>query len=284
MDTHFRSQLFLVLVVLTALLSACGTTLEVGIEPTFTPVPSATLVPVPTSSPSPTAVDTPEGVPTEATIQPPAPSPTTAPSATPTPALSTVDVIGWYGSVHSAPAGSGYDDYLSVLPEGATQIGLVGASPAIESMIADMRDVENKYANFYDGYTAYILGNEDLIVTNSTASFGRALVEQQSGFVNITLDYRVRVMKTSTVIVNNVPVHYIDIWIIRLHVPSWSTYIHDFNLKARCLNVSTTSYGPYTIDGPVKVSAESTEAPITDLGLGEQVVFNLIVADVAVTF
>jgi hypothetical protein len=148
--------------------------------------------------------------------------------------------------------------------------------------------IQNRYVNFWDGYSAYILGDGDLVVTNSTESFGRAMVEQQSGLVNITLGYRVRAMKTSTVIVNNATVNYVDIWIIRLHVPSWSTYIHDFNLKARCLNVSTTSYGPYTIDGPVRVSAslgdESTEAQITDLELGEKVVFNLITANVAVTF
>jgi hypothetical protein len=52
--------------------------------------------------------------------------------------------------VHSAPAGSGYDDYLSVLPE-AAEVGLVGLSPADEAAIAEMRDKEppNKYAHFW---------------------------------------------------------------------------------------------------------------------------------------
>ena len=96
----------------------------------------------------------------EATGQPPAPSPTPppVPTRTPTPASSgdEVAVVGWYGSVHSAPAGSGYDDYLVVLPttpEGvaAAEVGLVGLAPADEAAIAALRDKEppNKYAHFW---------------------------------------------------------------------------------------------------------------------------------------
>lgn len=148
--------------------------------------------------------------------------------------------------------------------------------------------INNKYANFREGYRSYILGDGNLTVTSGTESLGRAVVEQTSGFVNITLDYRVRVMKTSETKVNNVTVNYVNVWIIKLEIPKWSTYIHDFNLKARCHNVSTTAYGPYTVDGDVKVTAslgaESSEVYITDLELGEKVVFNFIVAEVKVTF
>jgi hypothetical protein len=70
---------------------------------------------------------------------------------TETPAADAVAVVGWYGGVHSTPAESDFDDYLSVLPEGAAEVGLVGASPALEAMIAEMRDKEppNKYAHFW---------------------------------------------------------------------------------------------------------------------------------------
>jgi hypothetical protein len=91
----------------------------------------------------------------EATGQPPVPSPTPLPvptrTPTPGPSADEVTVVGWYGSVHSAPAGSGYDDYLSVLPEGAAEVGLVGQSPADEAAIAELRDKEppNKYAHFW---------------------------------------------------------------------------------------------------------------------------------------
>jgi hypothetical protein len=68
---------------------------------------------------------------------------------TETPAADAVEVVGWYGSVHSAPASSSADDYLSVLPKGAAEVGLVGVSPGLESMIAGMRDVEHAYAHFW---------------------------------------------------------------------------------------------------------------------------------------
>jgi hypothetical protein len=60
-------------------------------------------------------------------------------------------VVGWYGSVHSLPAEANHDDYISLLPEGAGEVGLVGESPAVESMIVNMRDKEppNKYAHFW---------------------------------------------------------------------------------------------------------------------------------------
>jgi hypothetical protein len=94
----------------------------------------------------PTPTPTPPPVPTRT----PTPLPTRTPAVADSPATG-VDVVGWYGSVHSLPAGSDYDDYLSVLPEGAGEVGLIGTSPAIESTIAEMRDAEppNKYAHFW---------------------------------------------------------------------------------------------------------------------------------------
>lgn len=99
---------------------------------------------------------------TEATGQPPAPSPTPPPVPTPTATTGSFEegsdkegsVVGWYGSVHTAPAGSGYDDYLSVLPE-LVQVGLAGLSPAVEDQIAELRDKEppNKHAHFWGTLT-----------------------------------------------------------------------------------------------------------------------------------
>ncbi len=65
--------------------------------------------------------------------------------------VTSLPVVGWYGSVHSLPAEANHDDYLSLLPEGAGEVGLVGESPAVEAMIADMRDKEppNRYAHFW---------------------------------------------------------------------------------------------------------------------------------------
>jgi hypothetical protein len=147
----------------------------------------------------------------------------------------------------------------------------------------------NRYVNFWEGYKSYILGDAALVITNGTESLGRAFVEQTSGWVNITLDYRVRAMKTSTVTVNNVRVNYVNIWIVKLNIAQWSTYIHDFNLKARCLNVSTTTYGPYSVDATDRVEIEvqrgsaSSAIEIEDLETGK-VVFNFILSEVKVSF
>jgi hypothetical protein len=147
----------------------------------------------------------------------------------------------------------------------------------------------NRYVNFWEGYKSYILGDATLVITDGTESLGRAHVEQTSGWVNITLDYRVRAMKTSTVTVNNVRVNYVNIWIVKLNIAEWSTYIHDFNLKARCLNVSTTTYGPYSVDATDRVEIEvqrgsaSSTVEIEDLETGK-VVFNFILSEVKVSF
>ena len=67
------------------------------------------------------------------------------------PPVTDLPVVGWYGSVHGLPAEARFDDYLSLLPEGAGEVGLVGASPAVESQIEALRDQEepNKYAHFW---------------------------------------------------------------------------------------------------------------------------------------
>ncbi len=67
------------------------------------------------------------------------------------PPVTDLAAVGWYGSVHSLPAGANFDDFLSLLPDGAGEMGLVGASPAVEAMIVSMRDKEppNMYAHFW---------------------------------------------------------------------------------------------------------------------------------------
>jgi hypothetical protein len=59
-------------------------------------------------------------------------------------------VTAWLGSVVSLPPGSQYDDYLSLLPEGAGEIGLTGVDEEIEAQIVALRDKEEpgKYAHF----------------------------------------------------------------------------------------------------------------------------------------
>jgi putative hemolysin len=62
-----------------------------------------------------------------------------------------IAVVGWYGYVASLPAGSKYDDYLSLEPEGAGELGITGADEEIEAQIVALRDKEEpgKYAHFW---------------------------------------------------------------------------------------------------------------------------------------
>jgi hypothetical protein len=145
--------------------------------------------------------------------------------------------------------------------------------------------ISNNYINYGDNYKAYILGNENQIVTSSTESFGRALVEQKYGWVNITLGYRVRVMRTSVVKVGNDTVNYVDILIIKTAAPKLSTYLGDFDLAARNVGITTKSYGPYNANGLCSVSAGiggSSSSATINLEPGK-VVFNFVIAEVQVT-
>jgi putative hemolysin len=79
------------------------------------------------------------------------------------------DAVGWYGSVASLPAGSEYDDYLVLAPEGAGEIGIAGADEAVEAQIVALRDQEEpgKYAHFWGTLTCDVpdYGGCQLVVT-----------------------------------------------------------------------------------------------------------------------
>ncbi len=66
-----------------------------------------------------------------------------------------LSAVAWYGHIVSAPAGSGFDDYLVVLPDGTAEIGLTGADAEIEAQIAALRDQEppNNHAHFWGALT-----------------------------------------------------------------------------------------------------------------------------------
>jgi len=144
-----------------------------------------------------------------------------------------------------------------------------------------------KYVNFGEGYRSYILGNESLLVVRNTESFGRAVVEQASRWLSISLNYRVRAMRTSVVDVDGETVNYVDIWVIKLVIGNWSSHIYDFDLKARCLDVTTTSYGPYdatdscTIDVQLGAGSQPSSASLP-LSSGK-VVFNVVLSAIEVT-
>ena len=151
--------------------------------------------------------------------------------------------------------------------------------------------LSTKYVSFGPGYESYILGNSSSMISSSSDSYGRAVVNQQPGMgmVSMTLDYRVRAMKTAVIDVSGVRTSYVDIWVIKLSMlvsKAWS-YVNEFDLQAQALSVTTfsrsfniTSAQTSTIS--VKIgSVPASQVPIT-LELGK-VVYNVVVADVRVS-
>jgi len=158
----------------------------------------------------------------------------------------------------------------------------------------------DKYITYGSGYESYILGNQNAILIGSAGSYGRAVVKQNSGWVYVTLDYRVRAMLSSIINVTGNNVNYVDFWIIKPWIDASIpyAYIHDFDLKARCLRVRTANpSGVIEVVGDnvdavfyVKVGTWNPKPPPSislkpnfPEGDGKtRVVFNVIVAEVQV--
>jgi len=157
--------------------------------------------------------------------------------------------------------------------------------------------LKNSYVNYGEGYKSYILGDESALlcgICGSTGSYGRAVVMQHSGWVNVTLDFRVRAMLTSRILdtMRGRYVNYVDVWVIRTEVHpslrsySYYAYLNDFDLKARSLSVETISKGPYVpVSGSatLDVTVGKTMSTCTfSIASAEDVMFNVIVARVQV--
>lgn len=144
--------------------------------------------------------------------------------------------------------------------------------------------ISTQYVTFGENYTSYILGDSDLVVTDSTESLGRVFIEQESPSVYIILNYRVRAMRTSYLNVNGTMVNYVSVWLIRVVTDSTSHY-NDFDLKAKSINITTNTFGPFDVAGnyPIYVESDSESSSATiSLGSGK-VVFSVIVAEVRVS-
>jgi len=156
---------------------------------------------------------------------------------------------------------------------------------------------KTRYVNFGEGYRSYFLGDNGTLSTGA-GSYGRGSIEQIPGWVYITLSYGVRAMKASTIETTQgtVRVNNVDIWIIRISIPDSSrgTNIGDFDLKAKCLNVTTdTRAGPDGNGYPVlnehkqcNIVVQLGDNPFDTATIeldGDKVVFNFVVATVQVS-
>jgi len=173
----------------------------------------------------------------------------------------------------SAKIGNSSENY----PLGSISTGLIKYS------------IATRYVTLGENHTSYILGDNSSIVTGSTESLGRVLMEQGSGLVDVTLSYRARAIRTSVIEVNGTNVNYVTIWLIRVapYPDSPTTHIHNFDLRAKCIDVKTTTFGPYDVAGAgyctitVVSGGESSSAQVgLDSG---KVVFSVVVAEVKVS-
>lgn len=153
------------------------------------------------------------------------------------------------------------------------------------------------YISFADGYQSYFLGN-DTILSSGAGSYGRAAIEQNSGWVDMVLTYGVRAMKTSTVNMTQgdqtLRINNVDIWIITIYLTNWPTYIGDFDLKAKCLDVTTESFADvdnngYPVDGDNQctINVQLGNNPVDTASIeldGDKVVFNFVIATVRVSW
>jgi len=148
--------------------------------------------------------------------------------------------------------------------------------------------ISDKYVTFGEGYQSYLFGNNSNILVGTADSYGRALINQPATWVSIALDYRVRVMRTSVVNIGGIDVNYVDIWVIKVKMlvtQPWS-YIHDFDLKAKCTAIKTATYGPYTVSGAqnavISVGIGSSSNSGSIALVSGKVVFNVVVSEVQV--
>ncbi len=149
--------------------------------------------------------------------------------------------------------------------------------------------LSTEYVSFGPDYESYILGNSSSLISSSSDSYGRAVINQQPGMVSMTLDYRIRAMRTSVIDVGGVQTNYVDIWVIKLSmlVPSAWSYVNEFDLQAKTLSVVTASHRFTGVTNQTSVisvqigSAPANQVPIT-LTVPGTVVYNVVVADVQV--
>jgi hypothetical protein len=184
----------------------------------------------------------------------------------------------------------GHLELVDNIPLRVHAVGYAGASRNFTTGLLRYT-TQTTYMNFGENYSAYILGSNQLI-SNSTGSYGQAVVEQKAGWVSITLAYGVRAMETSTVTVTQGETHvvsYVDIWIIQVQLNRTATYIGSFELTASCLDVKTSSTAEYSITNrQFSLSAQlgsgnPTETLIRLSPSADTVVFNFVVATVKVT-
>ncbi|MCW4031404.1 MAG: hypothetical protein NWE80_03470, partial [Candidatus Bathyarchaeota archaeon] len=156
--------------------------------------------------------------------------------------------------------------------------------PTITTAVVKYSILSN-YLTIGNEYSSYILGDESPVVSSLTDSLGQALIKQEKGFASIGFNYRVRVSREGpSVVVDSTSIDYVNIMVIRLNCINSSVGYDDFELVAKNVGLSTTSYGPFPVaEGTVSVVSDGVQESIQLDLEAEQVMFNVIIADVQVS-
>jgi hypothetical protein len=148
--------------------------------------------------------------------------------------------------------------------------------------------IPQKYLKFGVVEPYYLLGNEQLIVTEGTADLGRLLVMQESGWVNSILSYRIRAMETSTVTLSDdTTLSYVNILIIKMKISDFSDYFGELDLTAKTANLNTISYESIVgINKQCTVSAQLGDQ-LSELSIDlnpncDKVVVNFIISEMEI--
>ncbi len=130
-----------------------------------------------------------------------------------------------------------------------------------------------------------ILGDNRLVVSKLTDSFGQAFLVQESEQTSITLNYRVRATFRESILIDSRTVNYVDIFVIRLKCTSSNIPAGDFDLVCRNVGLTTLTSEEYTIDAANSISVSDGERSdsVYFTLTGDSVIFNLIIADVRVS-
>ena len=144
--------------------------------------------------------------------------------------------------------------------------------------------IPTSYISFGDGYSSFMAGSDSSVISSTADSFSQLLANQESGYLTLTLNYRVRVTEEGPYPRAN----YVDILVIRLDCISLPYLTGEFDLVARNVAVTTKAFGPFAAGGSVATFSVSTEEGAENevslaLNSGLETVFNLIIADVRVS-
>ncbi len=135
--------------------------------------------------------------------------------------------------------------------------------------------------------SSYILGNETVAISKLTDSLGQVLVREESGLTSISLNYRVRVSEVGSMEINGTTVNYVYIFVVKLSSGNSTQGNGDFDLLCKNVGLETTFYGPYTVNAPdpgVLVTSDGEQSSFIPLTDGNTFIFNIVTADVGVSY